>query len=166
MSKSYINIDGQTRDSSQIDMDQVSRTLREAWQLSGDVVEYNLPKLKAMLHDLVDEWRDEQKHANITVNGVTYHADEVSTTNIMGAVQMAGIASQFSQPFSVVWSDINQADVTLDGTGITQLGLALGQRTAVLYPQARQICTDIDNAADVDAIKTILDTNGISHDLG
>lgn len=56
MSKSYINIDGQSRDAADLTFPASSRTFREAWQFNGKVVEVDMVKARNI-------WRDKIRQA-------------------------------------------------------------------------------------------------------
>ena len=70
MAKTYININGESRDASQITVPQ-DRTFRDAWFFDGDSVEIDTTKKQEILSGMVNEEREKRLKAgtSITVTG-------------------------------------------------------------------------------------------------
>lgn len=70
MAKTYININGESRDASQITVPQ-DRTFRDAWFFDGDSVEVDTAKKQEILSGMVNEERERrlEKGSTISVTG-------------------------------------------------------------------------------------------------
>lgn len=154
--KSLIRIGADDRDLDDLDMTAADRKFRAAWTFDGDAVVLDPQKMKERAKQLVNEWRDTEKHKPITVNGVTFSADAESINNIDRALLGANVIEASGQTFSVEWSDAENNRVTLDKTALATLGLSLMSRTDQIYVQSRTKKEAIEAATTVAEIYAIL----------
>jgi hypothetical protein len=154
--QTLIRIGSEDRDADDLDMTAADRKFRDAWTFEGDAVVLDPQKMKPRAQQLVNEWRDAEKHKPITIPAGTFSADEASVANVDRALQGATIIEAGGQPFSVEWSDHENNAVVLDKTALAQLGLAIMGRTDQLYRSARAKKAAIDEATTVAEIKAIL----------
>lgn len=80
------------------------------WQIPAGALE----TAKAAQWEIVKAARDAVIYGGFTYNGGTYDSDQISQSRIQGAVQLAAIATQSNQPFSLVWTLADNSTVTLD----------------------------------------------------
>lgn len=85
-------------------------------------------------------------------NGHTYDAN---VEKISGAVQLALLSNLGGQPFSIDWTLADNSVITLDGPGMTAVGVALGQHINTVYDTARDLRTQVDLAPTVTQVDLI-----------
>lgn len=79
-------------------------------------------------------------------------SDELSRSNIAGAVLAAVIAQSASQPYSMDWTMLDNSVVTLDAAAMIAVGLAVMGHVNACHDKARLLRAEIEGAADTAAL--------------
>lgn len=99
--------------------------------------------------------RAAEEFSTFTHGGNTYDCDRASTERIIGAVQLAVLASLNNQSFSIDWTLSDYTVVTLNGPQMMAVGQALAQHVQAVHSKGRTKRTAVMNALsfiEVDAI--------------
>lgn len=101
--------------------------------------------------------RDAEIDRGVTVPGLgTFDSDEISRSNINGAVTMALIAKSAAQPFAMGWKlQDNSVVQILDADTMIAVGVAVGNHVAACHGRAQQLGIAIQSAKDEAGLNTI-----------
>lgn len=109
-----------------------------------------------------DKWgqaktlRDAHIEAGCNVPGIgRFDTDETARMNVTGAVTGAMIAAQQGKPFSVPWKLADNTLVTLDGSQMIAVGLAVLNWVSSCHAHSQQIGAAIMAAQDHAALDAI-----------
>ena len=123
--------------------------------LFGGLISANatdLAKAKARAWSRIKTARSAAETAPLTVGARAYDDTDVSQRQIAGAVQLALIAGP---AFTVEWTLADNTSATLTQAEVVAVGVALGQRTSVIYAAGRVLRTRIEactTVAEADAV--------------
>jgi hypothetical protein len=88
-------------------------------------------------------------------NGMSFQSDPTSQGQIQGAVQLAVLAAQAGQPFTINWTLTDNTVATLSGADMIQVGLAMGAFVQAQYDKGVALRNQIDAATDAEAVQAI-----------
>lgn len=118
-------------------------------QFNGSIIMEDLDSLSV---NKVKKWwelkteRDRREYAGFVWDNSVFDSDTVSQGRIQGAVQLAIIAQQANQPFSINWTLKDNSARMLNGTEMVQVGMALAQHVQTLHETARILRAQVDSA--------------------
>lgn len=111
------------------------------------------------LQDLKDaKWaeikaaRSSAEYGGFTWDGSAFDSDAISQARIQGAVQLAGMAPEFS----IDWTLANNEVRTLSAADMLAVGAALGLHVATQFNRARVLREQIEVATTADAVAAIV----------
>lgn len=115
----------------------------------------SLDEVKAQRWAQIKAQRDAIEFGGFTWSDDEFDSDAESQARIMGAVQMALIAVQAEQPFTIDWTLADNTVRSMSAADIVSAGLALGAHVAAAHGIARTLRAAIEactTAAEVEAI--------------
>lgn len=133
---------------------------------TGEITTYDLPPIplgeaKLAKWEHVKSKRDAVIDGGVLVDGIgTFDSNLESRVNIAGAVSMAQIALANEQLFSMSWTLADNSVVTLDGSQMIAVGVAVGQHVAAAHENAQGLRLAIEAAEDAEALAAIDTTGG------
>lgn len=113
-----------------------------------------------------DKWRqtkarrDAAEYGDFTWDGSTFNADVESRNRIMGAVQLATLATAAGQPYAVVWTLADNTTRLLLAADMMAVGAALGARVGAAHARAAELRAQINAATTRSALDAIDITTG------
>jgi hypothetical protein len=90
--------------------------------------------------------------SDVIYDGGAYQADK---ERICGATQLAWMAKQTGEPFSVTWTLTDNSTRTLDADGMIALGVALGMHVTQVYDTGRALREQIAAATTIEEVETV-----------
>ena len=105
--------------------------------------------------ELIKASRDAAINAGFTWNSMQFQSDIISQNRIMGAVQLAQIATSNSQPFSIIWTLADNSTATLSAADMINVGLALGAFIQLNYTKGATLRNEINAATTIAAVENI-----------
>lgn len=115
-----------------------------------------LAQAKAELWADAKAKRDSLIDAGCNVPGVgRFDTDAASRLNLAGAVLGAVMAARGNQPFSIDWKLADNTVVTLDGTQMQAVGMAVLARISAIHQRAQAVGNAINNAANAAALNAV-----------
>jgi hypothetical protein len=115
---------------------------------------------KADLTRQVNELKNAKQNGTVVTPSGVIDGDDSSKIKLNGLVNMALLALQNSQPFSIDWTLADNSTVTLDANQAIQMGLAAGQYVSLVHDYARTLKDQIDSATSVADLEAIDITAG------
>jgi len=103
----------------------------------------------------LDVWADVKVRRDATINGGAetpsgrVDSDELSRSNINGAVMAAFLSNLAGQPFTVTWTMADNSVVSLNAEQMIGVGLAVMDHVNTAHERARTLRTAIEAAEDV-----------------
>lgn len=104
----------------------------------------DLATAKADTWNAVRTARDANLAAGFMWNGHKFDSDDVSIQRIQGAVTLAQLAMGAGQGFSIVWTLFDNSTLTLSGSDMISVYLALGSFTQSLFSAGVTLRQQID----------------------
>lgn len=118
--------------------------------------DFALVAMRLNMRQAVKRKRDAVEQQGVTLAGVgTFDTDTESQRKVNGAVTMALIAMQYSQPFEIVWRLADDTTATLDAAGIIGVGVAVGQHVAACQANKNALDLLIMAAESVEELEAI-----------
>lgn len=99
--------------------------------------------------------RDKVEYGGFMWDGSPFDSDPAAQSRIQGGVQLAQIATQASQPFSITWTLLDNTSRILDGAQMLAVGLALAEHVKNTHQIARVLREAIDNANSIEELGPI-----------
>lgn len=99
--------------------------------------------------------RSRREYSGFTWDGSTFDSDPQSQSRVQGGVQLAIMAQQANQPFSINWTLKDNSVRTLSGQDMIGVGQALAAHIQALHETSRALRQQLDNATSVQAIEAI-----------
>ena len=125
------------------------------WDVNTEKWLLDLPKAKAIKLAEIKDTRDSKEFGGFEWDGSLFDSDVVSQTRIQGAVQLALLAIQNNQPFSIDWTLKDNSVRTLTGEQIIQVGIALAQYITHLHEISRGLKVQVNNATTLQQVESI-----------
>ena len=107
---------------------------------------------RSALWERVKIRRDAVINGGATTPSGAVDSDELSRSNIAGAVLAAVIAQSASEPFSMDWTMLDNSVVTLDAAAMIAVGLAVMGHVNACHDRARVLRAEIEGAANTAAL--------------
>lgn len=114
-----------------------------SWTDSRNLVDARLQTWAA-----IRDARDANLAAGFTWNGYKFDSDDISIQRIMGAVQLATLALSQGQSFSIIWTLFNNSTITLSGSDLISVYIALGTFTQACFTAGVALRQQIDVATE------------------
>lgn len=95
--------------------------------------------------------RDDAEFGGFDWDGSRFDSNQKSQARILGAVQMAALA----QDYSVDWTLADNTVRTLSASDLSEVGIALAAHVAAQHAKARAMRQRIDAAATIEQLKLI-----------
>lgn len=111
--------------------------------------------LRADKWEQVKAARDAAESGGFAWDGSTFDSDLPSQSRIQGAVQLALLAAQAEQPFTIDWTLADNTVRTLSGPDAIAVGMALAAHVQAVFDHGRDLREQIDAAADAAALAGI-----------
>jgi hypothetical protein len=89
---------------------------------------------------------------DVIYDGGAYQADK---ERISGATQLAWMAKQSGQEYSITWTLTDNTTRTLDADGMIGLGIALGMQVTQVYDTGRALREQITAATTIEEVEAI-----------
>lgn len=99
--------------------------------------------------------RNRREYGGFTWDGSIFDSDPQSQSRIQGGVQLAMIATQSNQPFSIDWTLKDNTVRTLDATSMYGVGMALATHVQNLHQISRTLREQLDNATTLQEVGNI-----------
>ena len=119
----------------------------------ADVTELESAKINKWTD--IKSFRDRQEYGGFFWDGTVFDSDPQSQSRIQGAVQLAILAQQNNQPFSIDWTLQDNSVRTLSGTDVIAVGQALAAHVQAIHQVGRVLREQIDSATTVQEVKNI-----------
>lgn len=116
------------------------------WDVASQQWVLDLTKAKSIKTTELKNTRDSREFGGFVWNGSVFDSDSQSQSRIQGAVQLALLAQQAGQPFSITWTLQDNTTRILTGTDMIQVGVALAQHVQALHETARILRAQVDSA--------------------
>jgi hypothetical protein len=100
--------------------------------------------------------RDQVEFGGFVWDGSSFDSDSQSQSRIQGAVQLALLAAQANQPFSITWTLQDNSARVLNGQEMIEVGLALAQHVQTTHETARLLRAQIDSSTTVQQLAAII----------
>jgi hypothetical protein len=104
-----------------------------------------LNDIRLCLWDQVKTKRDAVINGGAPTPSGAVDSDELSRSNISGAVLAALIAKTAGAPFSMNWTMLDNSVATLDADAVIALGLAVMQHVNLAHDRARALRAEIES---------------------
>ena len=114
-----------------------------------------LEKAKQRKWIALKSYRDALEFSGFEWDGSRFDSDPVSQSRIQGGVQLAQIATQSGQPFSIDWTLQNNTVRVLNGIEMVQVGLALGTYVQLIHGIARNLRTQLEAATTFEQVDQV-----------
>lgn len=151
-----INIDGVTRNASELDFSAVTRKFREAWQFNGDVVEYDVDKMKAPAKRKVRQWFEDNKIQTIIKAGKEFTVDEEFLEELRDAAREA----EFAGTDVTVYAD-DESSVTVTLAQVQDFLKDVSAARNTLRATAKGHAAAIEAATTVAEIEAVMTAIGL-----
>ncbi len=99
--------------------------------------------------------RDQAEGSPFTWSTYTFDGDSSSQQRIQGAVQLAVLATQAQQPFSIDWTLFDNTVATLDAMAMFGVGQALATSVGTAYAIGRALRDEIAAATTQEEVEAI-----------
>ena len=99
--------------------------------------------------------RDTNLAAGFTWNGSKFDSDDISIQRIMGAVQLATLALGAGQSFTIVWTLFDNSTLTLSGSDMINVYVALGNFTQACFTAGVNLREQISAATTTSQLDAI-----------
>lgn len=114
-----------------------------------------LADLKAAQWTQIKQARTQAEYAGFTWDGSVFDSDATSQQRINGAVSLALIAKQASQPYSITWTLADNTLRVLSADDMISVGLALGTHVQATFNKGQQLQQQIEAATTKGEIEVI-----------
>lgn len=104
----------------------------------------------------IKAYRDRQEYGGFVWDGSVFDSDPQSQSRIQGAVQLAILAQQAGQPFSITWTLQDNTVRTLNGQEIIAVGQALAAHVQAIHQIGRVLREQVNSATTVEEINSIV----------
>lgn len=99
--------------------------------------------------------RDRREYSGFVWDGSGFDSDTISQSRIQGAIQLAILAQQSNQPFSINWTLADNSTRVLNGAEMIQVGMALAQHVQALHETARILRAQVDAASTIEQLQSV-----------
>lgn len=125
------------------------------WSVPTQQWVLDIAKAKTIKFKEIKDTRNSKEFGGFVWDGSTFDSDGVSQSRIQGGVQLAILAQQNNQPFSITWTLADNSVRTLDGMQMIQVGTALAQHVQSLHETARILRAQIDAAGTIEQVQSV-----------
>lgn len=129
--------------------------------VEGGVLVAGALDLRTLAERKAEKWnamkraRSAFEFGGFTWDGSAFDSDPASQSRIQGAAQLALLAQQAGQPFSIDWT-LQTNDVrTLSGADVIAVGMAMGQHIATAHAIGRSLRDAIEAATTIEALEQL-----------
>lgn len=120
--------------------------------LEGDT---DLEKAKARQWSIIKINRDRREFGGFNWNGKYFDSDSQAQSRIQGGVQLALMAQQVNQPFSINWTLQDNSVIPLNASDMISVGQALATHIQDLHEISRGLREQINAATTVEQVNSI-----------
>lgn len=99
--------------------------------------------------------RDRVEFGGFVWDNSIFDSDSQSQSRIQGGVQLAQLAQQANQPFSITWTLQDNSTRVLNGQDMISVGMALAQHVQAVHQTGRSLREQINNATTVEQVESI-----------
>lgn len=104
----------------------------------------------------IKTYRDKQEYGGFIWNGSPFDSDPQSQSRIQGGVQLAILAQQANQPFSITWTLQDNTSRVLNGDDMIAVGQALAAHVQNIHTIGRVLREELNAATTVEEINSIV----------
>lgn len=122
---------------------------------SLDLTSMDLLKLKDKKWFELKIIRDQKEFGGFVWNTHTFDSDSQAQSRIQGAVQLAMIAASNNTSFSIDWTLQDNSVITLSGSDMIAVGLALAQHVEGVHAIGRDLRAQIEACTTTQALDAI-----------
>lgn len=115
----------------------------------------DLEKAKAKQWSIIKITRDRREFGGFNWNNLNFDSDSQSQSRIQGGVQLAVLAQQASQVFSIVWTLQDNSVVSLNAQEMVAVGQALAVHVQTIHETARTLREQINSASTVEEVESV-----------
>lgn len=114
-----------------------------------------LEQLKAIKWAQIKDARQDAEEGGFTWDGSTFDSDAMSQMRIIGAAQMASVATAAGQPFEITWTLADNTTRTLSAEDMLMVGLTMGAHIDATHAHGRELRTQLDAATTREEVAAI-----------
>jgi hypothetical protein len=103
----------------------------------------------------IKDRRDAVQYGGFDWNGSMFDSDPMSQQRIIGAVQLAMMATSISQDYSVDWTLADNSTRLLSGADVVAVGEALGALVREAFDQGVALREQINAATSIEAVQAV-----------
>lgn len=114
-----------------------------------------LSDIKQIQRDIIKQSRTQAEYAGFIWDGSTFDSNAESQARITGAVTLALLTLQLSQPYEVTWTLADDTFRTLDASEVVLIGLALGSHVQTIFSKGQMLQAQIDASITKEEVEAI-----------